>query len=128
MVTPADLVTFQQQLRQEVADVIQQLRTEMNETVNGRMDMLNSINAALQNVSTKANDSKPYRISDLIPRNWEGNNEKGEFRSSMSDLHLWMQAWSDRATLAVECVRKQNLEPSKPLCTRSCTERQQMNH
>ena len=34
MVTPADLVTFQQQLRQEVADVIQQLRTEMNETVN----------------------------------------------------------------------------------------------
>ena len=26
----------------------------------------------------------------------EGNNEKGEFRSSMSDLHLWMQAWSNQ--------------------------------
>ena len=121
MVTPADLVTLQQQLRQEVADVIQQLRSEMNEKVNGRMDMLNSINAAFQNVSMKANDSKPYRISDLIPRNWEGNNEKGEFRSFKSDLHLWMQAWSDhgeriltrvesvekvdRATLAVDCTQ-----------------------
>ena len=31
--------------------------------------------------------SEPYRISDLIPRNWEGNNEKGEFRSFTSDLH-----------------------------------------
>ena len=76
MVTAADLAVFQQQLRQEVEDVIQQLRTEMNETINGRMDMLNSINTALQNVSTKTNDSKPCRISDLIPRNWEGNNEK----------------------------------------------------
>ena len=104
-----------------MADVIQRLRTEMNETVNGRMDMLNSISTAIQNVSTKTNDSKPYRISDLIPRNWEGNNEKGEFRSFMSDLHLWMQAWSDqgeriltrvesvekidRATLAVDCTQ-----------------------
>ena len=59
-----------------MADVIQQLRTEMNEKVNGRMDMLNSISTAIQNVSMKTNDSKPYRISDLIPRNWEGNNEK----------------------------------------------------
>ena len=122
MVTPADFVTFQQQLRQEVTDVIQQLRTEMNDMVNGRMDMLTSINAALQNVSTKADNSKPYRISDLIPRNWEGNIEKGEFRSFMSDLHLWMQAWSDqgeriltrvesadkvdRATLAVDCKQE----------------------
>ena len=77
MVTAADFAVFQQQLRQEMTDVIQQLRTEMNETVNGRMDMLNSINTALQNVSTKTTDSKPYRISDLIPRNWEGSNEKG---------------------------------------------------
>ena len=120
MVTTADFAVFQQQLRQEMTDVIQQLRTEMNETVNGRMDMLNSINTALQNVSKKTTDSKPYRISDLIPRNWEGSNEKGEFRSFMSDLHLWMQAWSDqgerilarvesvdkvdRATLAVDCT------------------------
>ena len=81
MVTTADFVVFQQQLRQEMTDVIQQLRTEMNEKVNGRMDMLNSINTALQNVSARPPENKPYRISDLIPRNWEGNNEKGEFRS-----------------------------------------------
>ena len=109
MVTVADFAVFQQQLRQEVADVIQQLRTEMNETINGRMDMLNSISTAIQNVSMKKNDSKPYRISDLIPRNWEGNNEKGEFRSFMSDLHLWMQAWSDqgeRILTTVESAEK----------------------
>ena len=109
MVTTADFAVFQQQLRQEMTDVIQQLRTEMNETVNGRMDMLNSINTALQNVSTKTTDSKPYRVSDLIPRNWEGSNEKGKFRSFMSDLHLWMQAWSDqgeRILARVESVDK----------------------
>ena len=92
-----------------MADVIQHLRTEMNGTVNGRMDMLNSISTAIQNVSMKTNDSKPYRISDLIPRNWEGNNEKGEFRSFMSDLHLWMQAWADqgeRILTRVESVEK----------------------
>ena len=66
MVSTADFAVFQQQLRQEMTDVMQQLRTEMNETVNGRMDMLNSINTALQNVSTKTTDFKPYRISDLI--------------------------------------------------------------
>ena len=96
MVTPADFATFQQQLRQEVADVTQQLRAEVNEAISGRMDMLNSINAALQNVSARPAQSKPYRISDLIPRNWEGSNEKGEFRSFVPDLHLWMQAWSDQ--------------------------------
>ena len=56
MVTTADFAIFQQQLRQEMTDVIQQLRTKMNETVNGRMDMLNSINTALQNVSKKTTD------------------------------------------------------------------------
>ena len=42
--------------------------------------------AALQRVTAKPAESKPYRISDLIPRNWEGGNEEGEFRSFMSDL------------------------------------------
>ena len=55
-----------------------------------------SINTALQNVSARPAETKPYRISDLIPRNWEGNNEKEEFRSFVSDLHLWMQAWSNQ--------------------------------
>ena len=44
--------------------------------------------------------SKPYPISDLIPRNWGSSNEKGESRHFMSDLHLWMQAWSNEGGLA----------------------------
>ena len=64
----AGIVTIQQQLRQDMADVIQHLRTEMNETVNGRIDMFSSINAAVQNESAKPAASKPYRISDLISR------------------------------------------------------------
>ena len=78
MVTTADFATFQQQLRQEVADVTQQLRVEVNESISGRRNILNSINTALQNVSAKPTDSKPYRISYFLPRNWEGSNEKGE--------------------------------------------------
>ena len=76
--------------------MIQQLRAEVNEAISGRMDMMNSIDAALQRVTAKSAESKPYRISDLVPRNWEGGNGKVEFRSFMSDLHLWMQAWSDQ--------------------------------
>ena len=75
MVTTADMAVFQQQLRQEVADVIQQFRTEMNERINGRLDMLNSISTEIQGMSAKPNVFKPYKISDLIPRTWEGNNE-----------------------------------------------------
>ena len=75
---------------------MQQLRAEVNETISGRMDMLYSINTALQNVSA---ETKSYRISDLIPRNWEGNNEKGKFRSFMLYLHSWMQAWSDQGAI-----------------------------
>ena len=52
----------------------------MNVTVGGRIDILNSINPALQKVSAKPSVSEPYRISDLIPRTWEGINDKGEFR------------------------------------------------
>ena len=69
------MVACQQELRQEMADVIQHLRTELNETVSGRIDMLSSINTTLQKVSAKPTVSKPYRISDFIPRNWEGSND-----------------------------------------------------
>ena len=75
MLTAADMVTFQQQLRQETADVIQQLRTELNETASGRIVMLNSVNTALQNVSANLVASKPCRMS-VFPRNWEGCSEK----------------------------------------------------
>ena len=106
MVTPADFAAFQQQLRQEVTDVMQQMRAEVNDTISGRIDMLNSINTALKNVSARPAENKPCRISDLIPRNWEGNNDNGKFRSFMSDLHLWMQAWSnqgEKMLVSVEC-------------------------
>ena len=66
MVTPADLEAFQQQLRQEMTDVIQQVRAEVNETNSGRMDMLSSI----MHVRTCP---KPCRISDVFPRNWESS-------------------------------------------------------
>ena len=64
------------QLRQAMADVTQQLRTEMNETIIDRIDVLSSITSALQNVSLNPIGSKPYRISDFIPTNWEGSNDK----------------------------------------------------
>ena len=63
MVTSADFATFQQQLRQEVADVMQQLGAEVNEAISGRMDMLNRINTVLQKVSAKT--SRVQTISDL---------------------------------------------------------------
>ena len=75
-----------------MADVIHQLKVEVNESISGGMDMLNSIYTALPNVSAKPTDSKPYRISDFLPRNWEGSNEKGDCRRFTLDLHLWMQA------------------------------------
>ena len=40
--------------------MIQQLRVEVNETVSGRKDMLNSIDTALQDVSAKPIVSKPW--------------------------------------------------------------------
>ena len=89
--------------------VIQQLRIEVNETVSGRIDMFNSINTALQRVSAKRIGSKPYRISDFTPRNFEGSNDKGEFRNFMSNLHLWMQAWTDEGEtmlVSVESTHK----------------------
>ena len=86
--------------------MIQQLRAEVCEATSGRMDMFNSVNTALQNVSARPAEAKPYRISDLIPRNWEGSNEKGEFRSFMSDLHLWMQAWSNERETVLGSVER----------------------
>ena len=68
MVTAADIIKFQQHFRQEIAEVTQQVHTELVETVNGRLDMLN-IAAALQRLT--------YPISDLTPRNWAGSNDNG---------------------------------------------------
>ena len=53
MVATPDFTALQQQFRQDMTDVIQQLRVEVNETVTGRKDMLNSTNTALQKISAK---------------------------------------------------------------------------
>ena len=83
---------------------------------------LSGIATALQGVT--ANPApKPHRISDVILRNWEGSNDKGEFRHFMSDLHVWMHAWStegvtmlvsvesshtyDDSTFSVDCSQEQ---------------------
>ena len=95
LVTTADFTAFQQILRQDVTDVIQQWIVEVDETVSGRMDMLSSINTTLQNMSAKPIASRPHRITDFLSRNWDGSNDKGRVRNFMSDLHFWMQAWSD---------------------------------
>ena len=77
MVTTPDFTALQQQFRQDMTDVIQQLRVEVNETVSGRKDMLNSTNTALQKTSAKPTASKLYRICDLFPRNFEGSHDRG---------------------------------------------------
>ena len=68
--------------------------------------MLSSITTALQNVAAQPTDSKPCRISDLIPRCWAGSNEKGKFCCFMSGLHLWMQAWSNEGERILTSVEK----------------------
>ena len=96
-VTTADLVSLQQQFRQELADAVVQIRNEMRNEVNGRLDLLNSMTTAILNIATaSSNGTRPHKISDLIPKNWEGSNEKDDFRNFMSDLHLWMQGRSDQ--------------------------------
>ena len=90
MVTRADLATFQQQLRQEVADVIQQLRADVNEAISGRMYMLNSINGALQKVQDQ---QRPNHIGSAT--SFRETGEAAMKRESSGDLHLWMQPWSE---------------------------------
>ena len=69
------MVTFS--ARPKMADVIQQVRNELDETVNGRIDMSNGIATALQRVSANPSASKPYRISDVIPRKLGGQQRQG---------------------------------------------------
>ena len=97
MASTAKLAALQHQIRQELADSAQRIREEMHATINGRVDAMNSISSALQRISAGlAETAKPRKISDLIPKNWDGNNERGQFRNFMAELHLWMQAWSNQ--------------------------------
>ena len=76
MVTTTGSVTLWQQLRLEVVHIIQQVRTELHETVSGMIDMLNSTNTALRNVTVKPAPEKPYRIRDLIQGKWRAAMER----------------------------------------------------
>ena len=90
MVTPADFAAFQQQLRQEVTDVLQQLRAKVNDAISDRMDMLT------QHFRTYQPDQQsPSRIESATSFRETGKAamKRDSLRSFMSDLHLWMQAW-----------------------------------
>ena len=134
MVTPADLEAFQQQLRQEMTDVIQQVREEV-----GHVEQHNE---ALQNVS------KLCRISDVFPRNWEGSREK-ESSGALCQTYTCgckngqMQKWSDegeKMLVRVQSIDKfdnnviafdcpdDKFRSIEDRCTRFCTERHPTNH
>ena len=110
MATAADLVTLQQQIRQELAGSLQRVREEMHTAVNGSLYTISSISSAMQRISAGPTETaNPYRISDWIPKSWDGSHEKGQFRNFMAELHLWMQAWPDqgkRVLVRVESVDK----------------------
>ena len=122
MATTADLMTLQQQITQEIADSLLRLREEMYTAINGRLDATSSISSAMQRLSAgPAEPAKPYRISGLIPKSWDGSHDKGQFRNFMAELHLWMQAWSDqggRILVRVESVE----EVDRSTLAADCTE------
>ena len=124
MASTANLAALQHQIRQELANFVLRIWEEMHATINGKTDAINSISSALQRISAGlAETAKPYKISDLIPKSWDGNNERGQFRNFMAELHLRMQAWSnqgeriltrvesgdkvDSSTLAVGCTAEE---------------------
>ena len=93
---------------------MQRVREEMHTAINSRLDAISSISAGAGEAA------KPNRISDLIPKSWDGRHDKGQFPNFMEELHWWMKAWSDqgerilvrvegvdkieRSTLAVDCT------------------------
>ena len=66
-----------------MADSLQRVREEMHSPINGTLDAISSIPSSIQRLSAgPAETAKPYRISDLIPKSWDGSHEKGQFRNS----------------------------------------------
>ena len=122
MATAADLMTLQQQIRQEIADSLQRVREEMHTAINGRLDAISSISSAMQRLSAgPAETAKPYRISDLIPKSWDGSHDRrvssgtswpccicgckrDQTRVSESCRELESVDKVERSTLAVDCT------------------------
>ena len=73
----------------------------IEQAVSGWIDMLNSINNALRNVTVKT-APEPHRVSDLIPGNREGN-DKGEFGPAFVD------AWSEEGETMLVSVESPDL-------------------
>ena len=121
MATEADLMTLQQQIRQEIVDSLQRVRDEMHTAINGRLDATSSASSAMQRLSAGfAETATPYRISDLILKCWDGSHEKGQFRNLMAELHLWVQARSDqgeRILARVESADKVEISTLAADCT-----------
>ena len=76
-------------IRQEMADSLQRVREGMHTAINGRLDAISSISSAMQRLSAcTAETVKPSRISDLIPKSWDGSHDKGQFRNFMAERIL----------------------------------------
>ena len=86
----------------------------MNETVSGRLDMLNN-NTALQNVSAKPVASKPCRIDDFTPGNWE------------VDASVDRRTRNDATTRWPWIVQMMSSEQLRRNFSMSCAEQQQSN-
>ena len=114
-------MTLQQQIRQEIAESLQRVREEKRTQKSMADWMQSAASIAMQRLPAGPPETaKPYRISDLIPKSWDGSHDKGKFRNFMAELHLWIQAWPDqgerilvrvervdkvdRSTLAVDCT------------------------
>ena len=51
----------------------------MHTAIDGRLDAISSISSAMQRLSAgPAEAAKPYRISDRIPKSWDGSHDKGQ--------------------------------------------------
>ena len=88
MATTADLMTLQQQIRRDMADSLKRVREEMHTALNGRLDAISSISNTMQKLSAHpAETAKPHKISDLIPKSWDGSHYKGQFKNFMAELH-----------------------------------------
>ena len=84
-----------------MTDVIQQLCAEMDETVNGRIDMLISINTALQKVSAKPAVSKPCRSSDPFLETGKAATTRDNFDISCRTCTCGCKRGQEGETMAV---------------------------
>ena len=65
---------MQQQIRQEIAGSLQRVREEMHTAIRGRLYATSGISSDTQRLSAgPAETAKPYRISYLIPKSWDGS-------------------------------------------------------